>query len=113
MSDQVQDEIPAPRRDPLAEGDPAFMEQFDALYIQHVWGDGAVPAKYKEWAGVALSIIGRCEPCLAYHLRMSVQAGMSKAELVEAIRLGIMSGGSITIPTARYAYSVMEELLGR
>jgi AhpD family alkylhydroperoxidase len=104
------DQPPAPAApDPLNEGDPEFMTGFDALY-DLTWGGAAVPAKYKELAGVAMSIVGRCEPCLAYHLRMCQQHHVTRAEIIEMIRLAILSGGSITIPTARYAYAVLRDL---
>ncbi|TMG91449.1 MAG: carboxymuconolactone decarboxylase family protein, partial [Betaproteobacteria bacterium] len=31
-----------------------------------------MPAKYKELTGVPLSIANRCDPCLAYHIRMAL-----------------------------------------
>lgn len=95
--------------DPLTTNDPEFMATFDEQYAL-TWSGGMIPAKYKELTGVALSIVGRCEPCLRYHLRMAVQAGATRAEIVEMVRLSILSGGSITIPTARVAYAALDEL---
>jgi AhpD family alkylhydroperoxidase len=104
-----QPSVPVAPSDPLNEGDPTFMATFDTLYAQ-TWGGDAIPAKYKELAGVALSIVGRCDACLAYHLRMCHEHQATRAEIIEMIRLAILSGGSITIPTARYAYTVMRDL---
>ena len=96
-------------RDPFELHDPQFAAGFDALYTQ-TWGAGAIPPKYKELTGVSLSIVSRCEPCLAYHLKMAHGHSATQAELVEAIRIGVLSGGSVTIPTARAGYRVLQEL---
>ena len=95
--------------DLLEANDSNFVAGFDKLYVQ-TWGEGAIPVKYKELTGVTLSIVIRCEPCLAYHIKMALAEKATKAEFVEAIRLAILSSGSATIPTARYGYRVLREL---
>jgi len=99
----------AAARDPLEVNDADFAAQFDAVYAS-TWGAGAIPAKYKELTGVSISVVTRCEPCLAHHLRMAHGQKATKDEFVEAIRLGLLTGGSITIPTARYGYKVLQDL---
>jgi AhpD family alkylhydroperoxidase len=98
---------PAP--DPIEVNDADFAGKFDALY-GNTWGTGAIPAKYNELTGVSISVVTRCEPCLAHHLRMAHGQKATKEEFVEAIRLGLLTGGSITIPTARYGYKVLQDL---
>jgi len=95
--------------DLLEANDADFVAGFDKLYAQ-TWGDGAIPAKYKELTGVTLSVVIRCEPCLAYHIKMALAEKATKPEFVDAIRIGILSAGSATIPTARYGYRVLREL---
>src|SRR5436190_21404083 len=95
--------------DLLDANDADFAAGFDKLYLQ-TWGEGAIPAKYKELTGVALSVVIRCEPCLSYHIKRALAAKATKAEFVEAIRIGILSAGSGTIPTARHGYRVLREL---
>jgi len=99
----------SPEVDLLDANDPDFAVGFDKLYTQ-TWGEGAIPAKYKELTGVALSVVIRCEPCLSYHIKRALAAKATKAEFVEAIRIGILSAGSATIPTARHGYRVLREL---
>jgi hypothetical protein len=41
---------------------------------------------------------------------MALAEKATKAEFVEAIRLGILSAGSVTIPTARHGHQVLREL---
>ena len=99
----------SPEVDLLDANDAGFAAGFDKLYTQ-TWGEGAIPAKYKELTGVALSVVIRCEPCLSYHIKRALAAKATKAEFVEAIRIGILSAGSATIPTARHGYRVLREL---
>jgi AhpD family alkylhydroperoxidase len=98
-----------PEVDLLEANDADFAAGFDRLYTQ-TWGDGAIPSRYKELTGVTLSVVIRCGPCLAYHIKMALAEKATKPEFVEAIRLGILSAGSATIPTARYGYRVLREL---
>jgi AhpD family alkylhydroperoxidase len=99
---------PAPE-DLLATNDAEFVAGFDKLYAQ-TWGEGAIPQKYKELSGVTLSVVTRCEACLTFHLRMAAKAGATGKEAIEAMRIGLLSGGSITIPTVRVGYKTLLEL---
>lgn len=96
-------------KDALHREDPAFAEGFDHLYDQ-AWGEGAIPAKYKELTGVSASVVLRCEFCLTWHLQQAAKLGVSKAELVEALRLGLLTGGSPSILTVRNGYRQIEEM---
>ena len=106
-------ELPSPatsaaRKDPIETNDPDFSASFDALY-QKTWGSGAIPEKYKQLTGVSISIVERCETCLGWHIKQAIRLGANKNELIEAIRVGLLTGGSITIPTVRKAYEILEE----
>jgi len=98
----------AARKDPIEINDPDFSASFDALY-QKTWGPGVVPEKYKQLTGVSISIVERCETCLGWHIKEAVRLRANKNELIEAIRVGLLTGGSITIPTVRKAYEILEE----
>jgi AhpD family alkylhydroperoxidase len=105
----AQTATPAAKVDPIEANDPEFSGSFDSLY-QKTWGPGAVPEKYKQLTGVSISIVERCETCLGWHLKQAVRLGANKGELIEAIRLGLLTGGSITIPTVRKAYELLGDL---
>jgi len=100
---------PTGKIDPIEANDPEYSGNFDALY-QKTWGGGAIPEKYKQLAGISISIVERCETCLRWHMKQAVRLGAKRAELIEAIRLGLLTGGSITIPTVRKAYELFGDL---
>ncbi|NOU61392.1 carboxymuconolactone decarboxylase family protein [Marinifilum caeruleilacunae] len=75
-----------------------------------VYAEGAIPKKYKELTGLSISILSRCEECILYHLQGCLEQSCTKQEIVEAIKLGVIGGGSICYPSARYAFKLMKEL---
>lgn len=108
---QAEDQSKAPsappaKVDPIEANDPQFVGGFDALY-QKTWGPGAIPEKYKQLAGISISVIEKCDTCLGWHIKEAIRLGAGKPELVEALRLGLLTGGSITIPTVRKAYEII------
>lgn len=87
----------------------SFFEEFARLDGE-VYDDGAIPKLYTELSGLSISVFARCEECVAYHVQGALEAGATQGQLIEAIRIGVIGGGSVTYPTARHAFAVMEEL---
>lgn len=74
--------------------------------------DGALPVKTKELLGLVASLVLRCDDCINYHLVRCYEEGVSDAELEETLAIGLVVGGSITIPHLRRAVRTWEELAG-
>ena len=47
--------------------------------------------------------------CICYHIETCLNANASHAEIIDAIKIGVIGGGSITYPNARFAIKVLEE----
>lgn len=75
-----------------------------------VYKNGALPAKMKELLGLVASLVLRCEECIDYHLINCYENGITDKELAEALTIGLIAGGSITIPHLRRAYATWDEL---
>ena len=86
-----------------------FFKNFGKL-DDDAYCDGAIPKKSKELMGLAISVVTRCNECILYHLGGCVKAGANKKEIFEAIKIGVIGGGSITYPNARFAFKMMKEL---
>jgi AhpD family alkylhydroperoxidase len=86
-----------------------FFKEFGNL-DDNTYSKGAIPKKYKELTGLSISVLTRCEECIAYHMQGCMNENASKQEIIEAIKIGVIGGGSITYPSARYAFNIMEEL---
>jgi AhpD family alkylhydroperoxidase len=72
--------------------------------------DGALPAATKELLGLAASSVLRCNDCIDYHLERCVEEGVSREQIVEALHVSLVVGGSIVIPHLRHAFRTLEEL---
>ena len=92
----------------LADSDNFFSE-FGSL-DDKVYSEGAIPKKYKELTGLSISIFSKCKECIAYHIQNCKEQGCSKDEVVEAIKLAVVGGGSVTYPWARKAIEIMDIL---
>jgi AhpD family alkylhydroperoxidase len=85
------------------------MKRFYNLDAQ-AYQDGALPARTKELLGLVASFVLRCDDCIKYHLLRCRQEGVTSEELEEALAVGLVVGGSITIPHLRRAFEVWENL---
>ena len=93
--------------DPIVTNDPAFMATFGQQY-KAAFGEGAIPAKYKQLSGATLSVVVKCEECLKYHVQQAIKLGADRQEIVEALRIGLLTGGSAGMPTMGAAYVEMD-----
>ena len=75
--------------------------------------EGALPSSTKELLGLVASAVLRCNDCIDYHLGQCVEAGFSDAELLDALNVGLVVGGSIVIPHFRHAVETIDLLRAR
>ena len=71
---------------------------------------GALDVKTKELLGLVASTVLRCDDCIKYHLEHSKKAGLNKEEVVEALSIATLIGGTIVIPHLRRAYEFWDAL---
>jgi AhpD family alkylhydroperoxidase len=72
--------------------------------------EGALSKKTKELLGLGNSLVLRCDDCVRYHLEACYNLGLSKEEVVEAMSVSLLIGGTIVIPHLRRAYEYWEAL---
>jgi AhpD family alkylhydroperoxidase len=109
------DEFIAARREAnsaVMEEDHLGIKRFFAL-DEAAYRDGPLPGRTKELLGLVASLVLRCNDCVDYHLVQSVKAGWSEAEIVDALNVALVVGGSIVIPHLRHAVATLRELRGR
>jgi len=71
---------------------------------------GALDVKTKELLGLVASAVLRCDDCVKYHLETSYKEGITKEEMMEAMGIATLVGGTIVIPHLRRAFEFWEEL---
>lgn len=89
----------------------------DHLGIKRFWAldsrayePGALDARTKELLGLVASTVLRCNDCIAYHIEQCHKAGVKKEELLDALNVALVVGGSITIPHLRVAWDVARQV---
>lgn len=76
----------------------------------NTYKDGALESGTKELLGLAASMVLRCNDCIDYHLEQCIKSGYTKDELVDAMNVALVVGGSIVIPHFRHAVETLELL---
>lgn len=75
-----------------------------------VYEEGSLSAKTKEMLGLVASLVLRCDDCITYHLIRCRGEGVTDKEMEETLAIGLVVGGSITIPHMRKAFKRWDEL---
>ena len=72
--------------------------------------DSSLPKSTKELLGLVSSLVLRCDDCVKYHIEESVKSGMTHEQIVEAMSVGLVVGGTIVIPHMRRAVEFLDEV---
>jgi AhpD family alkylhydroperoxidase len=76
----------------------------------NAFAPGALDVKTKELLGLVASTVLRCDDCIKYHLETSFKEGITKEEVMEAMGIATLVGGTIVIPHLRKAYEFWDAL---
>jgi AhpD family alkylhydroperoxidase len=76
----------------------------------NAFAEGVLDKKTKELLGLVASTVLRCDDCIKYHLEASYNEGLKKEEVVEALGIATLVGGTIVIPHLRRAYEYWDAL---
>lgn len=76
----------------------------------NTYKDGALPMQTKELLGLVASTVLRCNDCIDYHLEQCAESGFTKAQIIDALNVALVVGGSIVIPHLRHAVETLEIL---
>ncbi|MDO5970535.1 carboxymuconolactone decarboxylase family protein [Flavivirga aquimarina] len=76
----------------------------------NAYAEGALDIKTKELLGLVASTVLRCDDCIKYHMETSYKIGLKKEEVVEALSIATLVGGTIVIPHLRRAYEFWDAL---
>ena len=101
------------KTDNLLKEDHRDLKRFfalDSACYRDATADGGLDAKTKELLGLVASAVLRCNDCIAYHCDQCVAVGWKKSELLDALNVALVVGGSITIPHIRTVWEVVEQL---
>jgi ribonuclease HI len=93
----------------LLDAAPLSIKRFFAL-DDDVYQGGALAKSTKELLGLVASTVLRCDDCITYHIIEASRNGAREAQIIEALAIALVVGGSITIPHLREAFALLDEL---
>ncbi|NRQ36997.1 carboxymuconolactone decarboxylase family protein [Nonomuraea sp. NN258] len=86
----------------------SLFESFFSL-DEAAYAPGALPTSVKELLGLVVSVMKDCEECVYYHLERCDEEQVARDQVIEALQIALVGGGSVTIPLLRRAVSYMEK----
>ena len=95
--------------DKLLKGASTTLKRIFSLDNQ-AYKEGSLDVATKELLGLVASTVLRCDDCIKYHLENCIKEGLSKKQVMEALEIATVVGGSIVIPHLRRAYEYWEAL---
>jgi AhpD family alkylhydroperoxidase len=64
--------------------------------------DGEVPTAMKEAVALAISVVKRCDGCIAYHAKAAARAGATPGQIAEVLGVALlMDGGTASVYAPR------------
>ncbi len=79
----------------------AFMGLLGATYAP-----ASLDVKTKELISVAIGAYNRCEYCIVFHVYKALEAGATRAEIMEAAMVAVAFGGG---PSMAYSATLLKE----
>jgi AhpD family alkylhydroperoxidase len=97
---EVLEELRGPTKN-LRMSIPEVWDGFLSLH-RAAMADGKVPTRLKEATALAISVVKRCDGCIAYHAKGAARAGASPEEVAEMLGVALlMDGGTATVYAPR------------
>jgi AhpD family alkylhydroperoxidase len=73
----------------------------------------ALDRKTKELLALVASSVLRCNECIDHHIVGCLEAGWREEEILDALNIAVLIGGSIVIPHLRHAVETLDIVRGR
>jgi len=96
-------------RDRFDQGLPGPMTAYSA-FRQEVYRDGALSLKVKRLIALAAGLQAGCTRCTIGQTKDAVKAGATREEVLEAVSVAIVMGGTAASAESWRVVSVLEEL---
>ena len=71
--------------------------------------EGEVPTRLKEIVALAISVVKRCDGCIAYHAKAAAKAGATPAEVSEILAVALLMDGGTASVYAPRAWDAFQE----
>jgi len=99
----------AKRRDKFDQGLPGAMAAYTA-FRKEVYRDGALSLKVKRLIALAAGLQAGCTRCTIGQTKDAINAGATRDEVLEAVAVAIVMGGTAASAESWRVISVLEEM---
>lgn len=79
-------------------------------FNDEVYKDGALSNKVKRLMALAMAVRAGCPGCITYQTKLTVGAGATKAEVIEATSVAMSMGGTTANAWVWIVVKIMQEL---
>jgi AhpD family alkylhydroperoxidase len=76
----------------------------------NAFSEGMLDVPTKELIGLTCSLVLRCDDCVRYHIEKCKELGLTNDQIMEAMSISSLIGGTIVIPHLRRAVEFMEAI---
>ena len=80
-------------------------------YVHAAEEPKALDTKTKELISLAIAVVVHCEPCILWHCEAAINAGATKEEILDALKVAVVMGGGPALMYAVKAYEIVKEFL--
>jgi AhpD family alkylhydroperoxidase len=80
-------------------------------YVHTAESPNALDTKTKELISLAIAVVIRCEPCILWHCEAAINAGATKEEILDTLKVAVVMGGGPALMYAVKAYEIAKEFL--
>ena len=101
------DDLREPTRS-LRHAIPATWAGFVSLH-DAAMAPGELPVRLKEAAALAISVVKRCDGCIAYHAKAAARAGATPGEVAELLGVALLMDGGTASVYAPRAWQAFQE----
>jgi AhpD family alkylhydroperoxidase len=98
-------------RDPAVSLRNALPEVWAGFTTMHnaTMTDGHVPARLKEAAALAISVVKGCEGCISHHARRAARLGATEGEVAEMLAVALLMDGGPATVHGPHAWAAFQE----
>ena len=66
-------------------------------FVGSAQSEGALTLREKELVAIGITMVTRCEDCIAFHTHSALKAGCTRQEILEAAGMAMIFGGGPTL----------------
>lgn len=79
-------------------------------FVESAEATETIDNRTKELMSLAIAVVVRCDHCILWHTDAALEAGATREEIVDALKIAVVMGGGPAMTYAVEAYRTLEAL---